>query len=285
MLAHVTGEMDASLRQKLDFVLEENRVYRSLLDRHSPPWRLEDTERKNLAWGYDRIAGALANLGYTVSDQTIGNILRAHGLGPASERKRHTTWTEFIRRHKDVLWATDFFTTEVWTSRGLATVYALFFIHLHTRKVVMGGLTYSPNEAWVKQIARNVTGVTGELSNARCLIHDRDTKYTDGFVKILEAVGVEPVRLPPKSPNLNAFAERWVLSIKSECLDLMILFGKQSLEYVIKNYLAHYHNQRNHQGLNNVIPFPDERLQSTDGRITKSERLGGLLNFYYREAA
>jgi transposase InsO family protein len=351
MLACVTGQIEDSLRQKIDYVLEENRVYRALLERHSPNWRLEESERRNLAekgkplgkwlaevitivkpetllqwhrrlvakkwdfsrkrtrgagrpavdpelenlivqfahenpsWGYDRIMGALANLGYRVSDQTVGNILRAHGLGPAPERKRHTTWTEFIGRHKDVLWATDFFTAEVWSSRGLITIYVLFFIQLRTRKIVLGGLTPSPNEAWVKQIARNVTGVTGELCNAGYLIHDRDTKYTEGFDQILEAAGIEAIKLPPKSPNLNAFAERWILSVKVEILDQMILFGERSLAYVIQNYIAHHHHERNHQGLDNVIPFPDERLRSTEGEIMKSERLGGLLNFYCRKAA
>ena len=196
LLAWATGQIDEALRQKLEFVLEENRVYRALLDRHSPHWRLQDSERKALAekgkplgqllpdvltivqpatllkwhrqlvahkwdfssrrktkpgrpsisveieelvlqfarenpsWGYDRIVGALANLGHAVADQTVGNILKRHGLGPAPERKRNTTWAAFIRRHKAVLWATDFFTTEVWTPTGLTTFYVLFFLQL-----------------------------------------------------------------------------------------------------------------------------------------------------------
>lgn len=351
MLALVTGQIEESLRRKLEFVLEENRVYRALLDRHSPHWQLEDTERKNLAekgkplgklledvitlvrpetllkwhrrlvakkwdysrrrtqsvgrppvaaeleklvmrlakenltWGYDRIVGAVANLGYKVSDQTVGNILRAHGLGPALERKRHTTWGEFVRRHKDMLWATDFFTTEIWSCRGLATIYVLFFIHLETRRIVLGGLTSTPDEGWVKQIARNVTGVTGELADARYLIHDRDAKYTASFDGILEYAGIQAVKLPARSPNLNAFAERWVLSVKTECLDQMILFSERSLAHVLENYISYHQHQRNHQGLGNVIPFPDPRVQCKEGGIAKSERLGGLLNFYHRQAA
>ena len=351
MLAWVTGQIDDSLRQKLEFVLEENRVYRALLDRHSPQWRLQDTERKALAekgrplgkllaqvitivqpetllkwhrrwvakkwdfsarrtksvgrravdaaveklvvqlakdnagWGYDRIVGALANLGHQVSDQTVGNILRRQGLGTAPERRRHTTWTEFIRRHKQVLWATDFFATEVWSATGLVTVYGLFFIHLQTRKIVLGGLTRSPNDLWVKQVARNVTGVTGELTSARYLLRDRDAKFTEGFDQILQAAGIEAIKLPPQSPNLNAYAERWIRSLRSECLDQLILFGERSLAYVLQEYLAHHQQERNHQGLDNVIPFPDEGLRSNTGAITKSERLGGLLQFYYRKAA
>jgi transposase InsO family protein len=351
MLAWATGRIDDSLRQKLEFVLEENRVYRALLERHSPHWRLEDSERKALAekgrplgkllaevitmvqpetllkwhrrlvakkwdfssrrdksvgrppvdaaveklvvqlakdnagWGYDRIVGALANLGHQVSDQTVGNILRRMGMGTAPERKRHTTWAQFIRSHKEVLWATDFFTEEVWSTSGLVTVYVLFFIHLQTRKIILGGLTPAPSELWVKQIARNVTGVTAELNNARYLIHDRDAKFTEGFDQILESAGIEAIKLPPQSPNLNAYAERWIRSIRSECLEHLILFGQRSLAYVVREYLAHHQQERNHQGLDNVIPFPDERLKSKTGPITKSERLGGLLQFYYREAA
>jgi hypothetical protein len=147
------------------------------------------------------------------------------------------------------------------------------------------GLTSAPNELWVKQIARNVTGVTGELINARYLIHDRDGKFTEGFDQILRGAGIEAIKLPPQSPNLNACAERWIRSIRSECLEQLILFGQRSLAYVVREYLAHHQLERNHQGLDNVIPFPDERLRSNTGHITKSERLGGLLQFYYRQAA
>ena len=160
--------------------------------------------KDHAGWGYDRIVGALANLGHQVSDQTVGNILRRMGMATAPERKRHTTWAQFIRSHKEVLWATDFFTEEVWSTSGLVTVYVLFFIHLQTRKIILGGLTPAPDERWVKQIARNVTGVTGELVNARYLIHDRDGKFTEGFDQILQSAGIEAIKLPPQSPNLNA---------------------------------------------------------------------------------
>ena len=157
--------------------------------------------KDNAGWGYDRIVGALANLGHQVSDQTVGNILRRMGMGTAPERKRHTTWAQFIRNHKQVLWATDFFTEEVWSTSGLVTVYVLFFIHLQTRKIILGGLTPAPDERWVKQIARNVTGVTGELDSARYLIHDRDGKFTEGFDLILKSAGIDAVKLPPQTPN------------------------------------------------------------------------------------
>ena len=161
----------------------------------------------------------------------------------------------------------------------------LFFIHLQTRKVVLSGVTHAPNEVWVKQIARNVTGVTGELTSARYLIHDRDSKYSAGFDCILEGAGIEPLKLPPRTPNLNAYAERWIGSVKSECLDHLILFGQRSLAYVLQQYLAPHHRERNHQGLDNLIPFPDSRLEQTTGPVTKTERLGGLLQFYFPQAA
>lgn len=179
---------------------------------------------------------------------------------------------------------TDFFTSEIWTRTGLATFYVLFFIQLGTRKIVLGGITTSPNGEWMKQVARNVTGWDQDMINAKYLIHDRDGKYTKAFDTIMESVGLDPVLLPPKSPNLNAFAERFVRSIKSECLERMIIFGEPMLRYLVKEYIAHYHNERNHQGIGNVIPIPDDRLQQA-GKVMKVERLGGLLSFYHRSAA
>ena len=138
--------------------------------------------KENKSWGYDRIAGALANLGHEVADQTVGNILKRHGIPLAPERRKTTTWREFIRSHMDVLAATDFFTTEVWTQGGLVTYYVLFFIHLATRRVHVAGITPHPNEQWMTQVARNVTMAdVGFLSSSRYLIHDRDTKFCQSF--------------------------------------------------------------------------------------------------------
>ncbi len=241
--------------------------------------------RENPAWGYDRIAGAVHNLGHRISDQTVGNILQRYGVGASPERRRNTTWARFIRQHQDVLWATDFFTTEIWTRWGLTTYYVLFFIHVQSRRIVLGGIRQNPNEEWMKQTARNVTSSDGPLVGARYLIHDRDAKYTQAFDQILQAAGTAAVKLPPQSPNLNAFAERFVKSIKIECLEQFVLFGENSLRHVTLEYLAHYHSERNHQGIENVIPFPDRRLEAQQGTILKAERLGGLLNFYHRRAA
>jgi putative transposase len=244
--------------------------------------------QENRSWGYDRIDSALANLGLTVSDQTVGNILKRHGIPPAPERKKTTTWKEFIRTHMDVLVATDFFTAEVWTLGGLLTYYVLFFIYLGSRHIHVVGVTTHPNAAWMAQVARNVTMEEwGCLSPGQYLIHDRDTKFCATFQRIIDDVGIERVVLPPQSPNLNAYAERWVRSVKDEALSRMILFGEHSLWHVLNEYVDHYHQERNHQGKGNILlfPLPSRRAGEHDGLIQCRERLGGLLKYYEREAA
>jgi len=244
--------------------------------------------KENADWGYDRIVGAMANLGYRLSDQTVGNILQRHGIPPAPARKRTTTWTDFIRAHMSVLAGTDFFSVEVQTLRGLVTYYVLFFIRLESRCVEVAGITRHPNEAWMKQIARNLTmDEWGFLEGCRYLIHDRDTKFTDSFRAIVRSGQVEPIKLPARSPNLNAYAERWVKSVKEEALSKLILFGEASLRRVLSEYLVHYHVERNHQGKDNVLLFPTatQTKNRVDGSVRCKERLGGLLKYYHREAA
>ena len=244
--------------------------------------------RENPGWGYDRIVGALANLGYELSDQTVGNILRRNGIPPAPQRKQTTTWKDFIRAHMDVLAGTDFFTVEVLTLRGLVTYYVLFFIHLESRRIEVAGITPHPNESWMKQIARNVTmDEWGFLESRRYLIHDRDTKFTDSFRAIVKSSHVEPLKLPAQSPNLNAHAERWVKSVKDECLSKLILFGEASLRRALREYLVHHHTERNHQGKGNVLLFPTVKdpENRADVPVRCRERLGGLLKYYHREAA
>jgi transposase InsO family protein len=243
--------------------------------------------QENRSWGYDRIVGALANLGYTISDQTVGNILKRHGIAPAPERKTTTTWKEFIRTHLDLLVATDFFTTEVWTLGGLVTYYILFFIHLGSRKVHIAGMTPHPHAAWMMQIARNVTMEEwGFLSPGQYLLHDQDGKYCPAFQELLDAAGVKRVPLPPQSPNLNAYAERWVRSVKDEVLSHLILFGEGALRHTLHEYVHHYHYERNHQGKGNVLLFPSSRSSGKRaGLLQCRERLGGLLKYYEHNAA
>ena len=161
-----------------------------------------------------------------------------------------------MRSHTAVLAATDFFTTDVWTPRGLVTYYVLFFMHVATRRVHIAGLTPSPNERWMTQVARNTTMAdTGFLVDYRYLIHDRDRKCCPAFDDTLEDGGVTPVRLPPRSPNLNAHAERWVKSVKDECLSKLILFGEPALRTALGAYVEHFHAERN-PGQGQPPPLP-----------------------------
>jgi transposase InsO family protein len=243
--------------------------------------------KDNSGWGYNRIVGALANLGHVVSDQTVGNTLRRHGIAPAPKRSQTTTWKDFIRSHMDVLAGIDFFTVEVLTWRGLATYYVLFFIHLESRRVSIAGVTRHPTEAWMEQIARNATDeILGCLRQQRYVLHDRDTKFCASFRSILSTGGVQALTLPPRSPNLNAFAERWVRSVKQECLSKLILFGEDSLKRALTEFTQHYHRERNHQGKDNVLLFPssDEIRTATNESVQCRERLGGLLRYYCRAA-
>jgi hypothetical protein len=243
--------------------------------------------RENRSWGYDRVAGALANLGHVVSDQTVGNILRRHKIAPAPERSRTTTWKEFIRSHMAVLAGADFFTVEVLTWRGLITYYVLFFIEVESRRVSLGGITRHPDSCWMEQVARNTTmEETDQLKGCRYLLHDRDRKFCREFRNTLAAGGVKCLALPARSPNLNSYAERWVRSVKEECLSRFILFGEHSLRRAISNFLEHFHHKRDHQGKGNLLLFPTgpaaSATQATAVRCR--ERLDGLLKYYGRAA-
>ena len=241
--------------------------------------------QENSSWGYDRIAGALTNLGHHISDQTIGNILKRHGIAPAPKRSQNTTWKDFIAAHMAVLAGTDFFTVEVLTWRGLVTYYVLFFLHLESRRVTLAGITRHPTEAWMTQIARNATNDTwGGLRGCRYLLHDHDKKFCAAFADVLRSQGIYCLRLPPRSPNLNAFTERWVRSVKAECLSKLILFGESSLQRTLTEFVAHYQQERNHQGKNNVLLFPAPAPLEPGRRpgIHCRQRLGGLLRYYSR---
>jgi transposase InsO family protein len=241
---------------------------------------------ENRDWGYRRIQGALSNLGHEIARSTISAILDRHGIDPAPERNRRTTWKEFLERHWEMIVATDFFTVEVWTRRGLQRFMVLFFIDLATRKVEIAGIAPFANGLWMNQVARNLTdAVDGVLAGKRYLIHDRDPLFTAEFLQTLEAAGVKSVKLPPRSPNLNPHAERFVRSIKETCLDRMIFLGEASLRTAVQNFVEHYHAERNHQGLRNRIICPEAGHLSASGPIQRRHRLGGMLNYYYRDAA
>ncbi len=175
---------------------------------------------ENPTWGYTRIRGALANLGHEIARNTVKRILQDHGIEPAPERSQRMPWKTFLQAHWEGLAAADLFAVEVLTVAGLRRYFVLFIIELKTRRVKIAGIHHQPYGEWMEQVARNLTdAVDGFLCNARHLIHDRDPLYTPAFAEILKSSGVQPIRLPPRSPNLNAYAERFVRSIKEECLN------------------------------------------------------------------
>jgi transposase InsO family protein len=242
---------------------------------------------ENPTWGYRRLQGALANLGHRIDKLTVRNILRRHHMEPAPQRRQAgMSWTQFLKMHWEVLAATDFFTVEVATWHGLVTYYVFVVMELATRRVQIAGITPHPTAAFMQQCARQLTDpCDGFLLGKRYLIHDRDTIFTQAFDALLKASGVEPLLLPPHSPNLNAHCERFVRSIKEEALSQMVILGERALYYTIQQYLAHYHAERNHQGLANQLITPESDLGGHSGQVRRRDRLGGLLRYYYRDAA
>jgi transposase InsO family protein len=228
----------------------------------------------------------LANLSHKVGRGTIANVLKRNGIEPSSARSKRTPWSTFLKAHWKMLAASDFLTVEVWTGRGLVTYYLLFVISLADRVVQVAGITARPDEHWMLQVGRGVVdSENGVLLGKRYLIIDRDTKYSEQFRRLIRDSGTNVIRLPPMSPNLNAYAERFVRSIKDECLNRMIFVGQVSLRRAIADYLTHYHRERNHQGLDNRLIEQNPNVAANDGVVQRRARLGGMLNFYYRTAA
>jgi putative transposase len=236
---------------------------------------------ENPTWGYRRIQGALANLRHHIDAITVRNILRRHHMEPAPQRgKAGMNWAQFLKLHWEVVAATDFFTVEIATWHGLVTYYVLVVMELVTRRVHVAGMTPHPTAAFMQQCARQLTdSFDGLLLSKRYLLRDRDTKFTRAFDDLLKGSGVEPLVLPARSPNLNAHCERFVRSIKEEALDQMLLLSERSLSYVIQQYLAHYHAERNHQSLGNQRIAPEPVLSRQSGAVVRRDRLSGLLSY------
>jgi putative transposase len=234
---------------------------------------------ENPTWGYTRIQGALKNVGHRVGRSMIARILRASGIPPVPERP--TSWQTFLRAYWGEIAGADFFTTEVWTWRGLVTFYTLFVIELASRRVQVLGSTPHPDEAFMRQVARTLTLTDGTV--CRVLICDRDAKWSESVRARLREGGFRVIRTPYRVPNANAHAERFVRSINEECLDRVIPFGERHFRRAVAEFVTHYQCERNHQGLNNeLIELPSEREHV--GRIRRRSRLGGLLNYYARAA-
>jgi transposase InsO family protein len=256
--------------------------------KHGPTRRRVATEIRELirrmagenpGWGYTRIQGALKNLGHRVGRSTIARILRAHGIPPVPERP--TPWQTFLRAHWGEIAAADFFTTEVWPWHGLVTFYTVFVIDLASRRVQILGSTPHPDETFMCQIVRNLT--LGDTDQRRVLICDRDAKWSRAVRARLQDAGIRVVQTPYRAPNANAYAERFVRSIKEECLNRIIPFGERYHRRAVAEFVAHYHRERNHQGLDNEL-IDGEPAKGRVRRVRRHQRLGGLLNYYARAA-
>jgi putative transposase len=219
----------------------------------------------------------------------VVNTLTGAGLQPSPARSQ-STWHEFPKRHAETLWACNFFTKHVWTLRGLVQVYILLFIHVGLRRVVIPGFTASPDDAWMRQQARNLSILLADSGRPPThLVLDNDTKFTAGFRDILASDGVEVVRTAVRSPNMNATVERFGQSLFRECLDHFVVFGEDHLRHLINEYLCHHHRERCQQGLGNVPPAvasgeESDVISFPTGRVECRERLGGLLKSYRRVA-
>jgi putative transposase len=235
---------------------------------------------ENPSWGYQRIVCELLKLGFRVSPSTVRRLLAAAGLEPAP-RRGELSWPAFLRRQAASMLACDFFTVETVTLRRL---YVLFFIELGSRRVHFAGCTSNPSGGWVVQQARNLS-FTNVLERMRFLIHDRDSKFTAAFDELFRSEGIKVIHTPVQAPQANAYAERFVRTVRNECLDWMLILGRRHLEHVLRIYVQHYNRERPHRGLALTQPEPAEIKLSPGGEVHRRDRLGGLIHEYYRAAA
>jgi transposase InsO family protein len=245
---------------------------------------------ENETWGYGRIYGELKCLGHKVSWQTVRRIMREHGFLDDPNKPPKTSWSDFIKHHWDSLAACDFFTLESIGLKGLTRWLVFFVIDISTRRVHIAGIHHDPAEPQMVQMARNLTDCEeGFLKGKRAIIHDRDPLFTKKFQETMRAGGVRCIKMPKQSPNLNAYAERFVWSIKHECVNKLILFGERHVRHVVEQYVAHYNEDRPHKGLDYRRPAgadkPPPDQPPEDSQVQCRQRLGGLLKSYYRGAA
>ena len=239
----------------------------------------------NPRWGYQKITDQIEYLGFKISKTSVKNILIENGYDPEPDLTVRSTWHEFLASHWDVMTACDFFTIELLVRRKLIRCTVFFVIEYASRKVFFAPIKLQPDGNYMRQVARILTdSEDGFLKGKRYLIHDRDPLYrSEGFHEILRSSGIEPIRLPAKSPDLNSVAERFVKSVKYECLNYLMLSSIKQLEYVLSEYRKFYHHERIHQSLGRIIE-PKHKLDDS-AEIVCIERLGGLLKSYPRLAA
>jgi putative transposase len=237
--------------------------------------------RENPRWGYLRIVGELKKLGVTVSKTGVATVLRRHRLRPAP-RRSGPTWSQFLKAQAKGLLASDFFTVETATLRRY---YVLFVIEIERRVVHVLGVTANPDGPWVVQVARSFASDLEDAGRRfRFLIRDRDSKFTATFDAVLASVGIEAVQTPVASPRANAFAERFVRTVREDCLDHVLFVSRRQLEAVLAEYVRHYNAARPHRGLGLEQPVPRLVQSTTEGRVVRREVLGGLIHEYERAA-
>jgi putative transposase len=226
----------------------------------------------------------------TVSRSTVVNILKEAGLDPGPKRGEGP-WSQFIKRHAATLWASDFVSVRTLTASGVVDLYLVFFLHVGSRKVIVSAPTANPDAAWVAQQARNASMQMLDWNlTATHLLIDHDTKYAASFDAVFEAADVEVKRVGPRAPNMNAYAERFVQTLRNECLDHFLILGEKHLAHIVKEFVTYYNENRPHQGKGNR-PLPDADTDEPpirtfpSGEVKCRERLGGLLKHYYRAAA
>ncbi len=236
---------------------------------------------ENPRWGYGKIEGEMLKLGFKLSQTTIRNILNRHGIVPAPVRNGSIGWQHLMKHYKEQILACDFFTVEtLW----LKTLYVFFFIELGTRRIHLAGITTNPDSAWVTQQARQfMWELDDNDATFRFLIRDHDSKFTQAFDTVFASGGIHVIPTPLKAPNANAYAERWVRTVREECLDHLLIMNEMHLQRALKSYINYYENARPHQGLNQQMPIPQNSPDT--GPVRKREVLGGIINDYYRAQA
>ncbi|MEO8288772.1 MAG: integrase core domain-containing protein [Chloroflexota bacterium] len=239
--------------------------------------------QENPTWGYGKLHGELLKLGYDIGRSTVRDILKRQHIAPAPQRARNGgNWSSLLRHYGKQLMACDFFTVE---TAWLKTLYVLFFIELDTRRVHFAGCTAHPIGEWVAQQARQLTWqLRDEQLPMRFLIHDRDAKFPISFDSVFAAEGIEILRTPYRTPTANAFAERWVRSVREECLDKLVILNEAHLHRVLTEYVSYYNQARPHQGIEQRCPIPIERSQR-HGAVERRDVLGGIIHDYERDAA
>ncbi len=291
--------VDAALTMGKKLMVGYSQRRKRKLGRPRTPGNVEELickiARENV-WDYKKIQGELKKLGIEMAKTTVANVLRRNVL-PASPDHQGLTWREFLARHADVFLCADLLTKEIWTLKGLQRAFVFFVLHLRTRRILFVHATFSSNTEWLKQQARHVLWECDEYSiEPRFFLHDNDRRHSEGFDTMLKNTGLEPVRTPYEAPNANAVAQRWIRSLREECLNHLIILGLDRLQYVLDKYKDFFNQHRPHQGIGNCIPEQlghqtGDKAQDFDsnsvhaGDIQCHEFLGELLKSYVRRAA